>query len=291
MASRLEKYSDEIDSSSTLSTRTGRNSRLYKEIYGKYDNSDNLPLEDNTDEIDMESLKELVLNSNRKKEIIDYSSKFNSISERPRKIDEKKVYDINKILEKAKYENNKLKEPITYTSKINKNILSTLENDDISLDKIKKDTNEYEKKVFTKEDLSMTRELKFKSLAKENDDLSLEMFSDLKPTGDTITTKPITDTSSFIKPLPNTDSITKEDFLSSDTSDIDVIREPSNNKIDNDFFTSSYEFSKKDFTPDDDDFLEEEKSSGLVKIILLFLFIAVLIGVIIYFILNYGIGV
>ena len=125
----------------------------------------------------------------------------------------------------------------------------------------------------------------------ENDDLSLEMFSDLKPTGDTITTKPITDTSSFIKPLPNTDSITKEDFLSSDTSDIDVIREPSNNKIDNDFFTSSYEFSKKDFTPDDDDFLEEEKSSGLVKIILLFLFIAVLIGVIIYFILNYGIGV
>ena len=67
MASRVEKYY--IDNTETLSssTRSSRNARLYKQVYGKYENLDNLPLEDNTDEIDMERLRELLLNNNEEK--------------------------------------------------------------------------------------------------------------------------------------------------------------------------------------------------------------------------------
>ncbi len=308
MASRLEKYGVDLDTSSVQSTRSSRNARLYKEVYGKYGNLDNLPIEDNTNEIDMESLKELVLNSNRKSNVKNYSN-YVEMEKTSKKSNENRIYDINEMLERAKYENSKLKEPVSYTSKIDKNILSTLENDDVSLEDIKKETNTLIKKNSYKDkedELSMTRELKFKNLTRENDmatrDLSLDMLSDLKPTGNTIVTKPVVesdlavdnvkknDNSGFIKPLTDMSGITKEDFFSSDTSDIDVIKEVPKNNIDKDFFTSSYEFSKKDFTSDDDFDDDDEKGSGLLKIILLFLFVVVLIGVIIYFILNYGIG-
>ncbi len=296
MASRVDKYYIDNGNSGTLSTRSSRNARLYKEVYGKYDDLDNLPIEDNTDEIDMEKLKELVLSSNREKKVREYNNNSDFSNIKKRNIDEKRVYDINKMLEKAKYENSKLKDSVTTRNlKISSDILSTLENSDITIEDIRKDAQKYEKKFEDKDDeLSMTRELKFKNLSLDNikensnefkvmptNDLSLDLFSDLKPTENTVVTKPISNTNSI--------NVTKDNFHSSDTSDIDVIKTQSNKKIDNDFFTSSYEFSKKDFTSDDD-FDEDSKSSGLVKILLLFLFIGVLVGVIIYFIYTYGLG-
>ena len=79
----------------------------------------------------------------------------------------------------------------------------------------------------------------------------------------------------------------------SDTTDIDIIKEPVQIKkdvknVDNDFFTSSYEFSRKDFVDYDDD--ENSKSNNILKIILLVLAIFVFSGVIAYFVLNYGIN-
>ena len=81
----------------------------------------------------------------------------------------------------------------------------------------------------------------------------------------------------------------KEDIRSKDTSDIDIIKTKPQNNMDNDFFTSSYEFSKKDFA--DDDFYYTKKGSAIFKILLLFLAIMIFIGVIIYFISTYGLGV
>jgi hypothetical protein len=75
---------------------------------------------------------------------------------------------------------------------------------------------------------------------------------------------------------------------SSDTRDIDIIK--SDKKEDNDFFTSSYEFSKKDFTVDED-FEDLKNKGGITKIILLVLAITVFIGVIVYFIGTYGLGI
>ena len=97
--------------------------------------------------------------------------------------------------------------------------------------------------------LSMTREMKYhtKQISTDplieqvmpNSDLSLDLFEDLKPTGNTIVTKPITEEQQKPK--------VEENFYSSDTSDIDVIKNTvkKDNRIDNDFYTSSYKFSKK----------------------------------------------
>ncbi len=298
----MERNSQEYHENPSTPTRSSRNQRLYKEVYGRFDDLDNLPLEDNTDEIDMEKLKELVLMepSNQAK---NYQQPTNIIEERKRNLDEQKIYDINKILEKAKYENDKLKDasPKQTTTQINKQILSTLQSTELSLEEIKKASQNYSAQETreevlqkkeptlkeTESNLSMTRELKYQNLMQSETnktaDLSLDLFNDLKPTENTIVTKPIQneEEKSFSK--------VKTDFQSESSQDIDIIKSTPVAK-DSDFFTSSYEFSKKDFLPVDDDFSELNQKSSILKIILLFLMIFVVGGVLTYFILTYGIG-
>ena len=311
MDSRSNRYYTENNIDSIPSTRSSRNKKLYKEVYGKYNDLDNLPLEDNTDEIDMAKLKELVL-SERKQKDNPIKENLNIIEQRKRNIDEQKVYDINKILEKAKYENDKLKETTQSIPKVNKQILNTLQSTELSLEELKKasksyqnyqnnenivDLNHEEEQTSQSQsdslenDLSMTRELKYQNLAQEENqeepqaDLSLDLFSDLKPTGNTIITKPIREeeVTPHQKEAP---AITSE----KDNSDIDIIK-PSVAPINDDFFTSSYEFSKKDFMQVDDDFSDLNQKGSILKIILLFLMIFIVGGVITYFVITYGIGV
>ncbi len=303
MISRADKYSkEEMEGTSvSMPTRCSRNSRLYKEVYGKYGEWDHLPIEDNTDEIDMERLKELVSHKEQPKQSETVGHSLNILEKRKRQIDEQKVYDINQILEKAKYENSKLKEPVSSLTQESRNILSTLEGTEVSARDIEKASHEYRKQKLKKEasqeeKLSMTRELKNRDLVtaremqenplvsemKTANDLSLDLFQDLKPTDNTITTKPIREDE-------EDSSVGHMDFHSEDTRDIDIIKASSDKKMDNDFFTSSYEFSKKDFS-DDDDFLENSKHGGLFKVLLLILAITIFIGVIVYFVGTYGMG-
>lgn len=311
MDSRSNRYYTENNIDSIPSTRSSRNKKLYKEVYGKYNDLDNLPLEDNTDEIDMAKLKELVL-SERKQKDNPIKENLNIIEQRKRNIDEQKVYDINKILEKAKYENDKLKETTQSIPKVNKQILNTLQSTELSLEELKKasksyqnyqndenivDLNHEEEQTSQSQsdslenDLSMTRELKYQNLAQEEkqkepqEDLSLDLFSDLKPTGNTIITKPIRE-EEVTPQQKETPAITSE----KDNSDIDIIK-PSVAPVNDDFFTSSYEFSKKDFMQVDDDFSDLNQKGSILKIILLFLMIFIVGGVITYFVITYGIGV
>lgn len=314
MDSRVDKYYSNDSSDAEVissSTRSGRNAKLYKQVYGKYGDLDNLPIEDNTDEIDMERLRELIEKSTKKKEEPERKINLNILEQKKRRIDEQRIYDINKILEKAKYENNKLKDTSTNIQKINRDILSTLQSSELSLEEIKRASEQYKKQQeykqkkeinenITEEKLSMTRELKYQnllqteedkeevsSMEKENffssNDLSLDLFEDLKPTGNTIITKPIRDEDE-VKVMP-----LNEDIRSGDTRDIDIIKTPKTDLEKNDFFTSSYEFSKKDFAVDED-FEDLKSKGGILKIILLILAIIVFVGVIVYFVGTYGLG-
>lgn len=309
MESRVNKYypSDITTENTSLSTRSSRNAKLYRELYGKYEDLDNLPIEDNTNEIDMAKLKELVLNNRSVKEEKKIKEDLNILEQRKRRIDEQKLYDINKILEKAKYENNKLKEPTSIMSKPRKDLLATLKSTELLLDEINEAKKYYQEETkeihcnSNEEVLAMTRELKYKNLSieeqkeesVENDSiintnsLSLDLFEELKPTGNTITTKPIK--SDIVKVEPIHSKI-ESDIRSGDTRDIDIIKDSSNVSVD-DFFTSSYEFSKKDFAEDDEEFFDTPKKSGLFKIFLLVLAIIIFIGVIIYFVGTYGLGI
>lgn len=321
MSSRIEKCNENNSPNIKQPSRTNKNARLYKEVYGKYEDLDNLPIEDNTDEIDIETLKELITNSNNQNEQHYLKESLNILDTRKRKIDEQKLYDINKILEKAKNDNSKLKETTIRETIINKDILSTLESKEISLSEIREASIKYEEKILNEKelleeekvleekelddekildeeiseqtDLTMTREFKFKELSDEvekfnsnplieqvmpDNDLSLDLFEELKPTGNTIVTKPIKE-----------NNITN--IHSSDTTDIDVIK-PSVGNLE-EFFTNSYEFSKKDFAnlnDEDTEFFETKKDNNFLKIILLILAIIVFAGAIVFFIKNYGLG-
>lgn len=279
---------------STNNTRSSRNANLYREVESKYGDLDNLPIEDNTNEIDMEKLRELVSNSTTSREKEQMRENLNILEQKKRQIDEQKVYDINKILEKAKYENSKLKEPIKQVSKPRNDLLKTLGSTELSLEEIEKAKREYQqrnmkKNTYIEESLSITREIKYKDLIEEKDtntNSSFDLFDDLKGTENTITTKPITsdiDVKEITNNIPS-------DIHSGDTRDIDIIKDTPTTSSD-DFFTNVYEFSKKDFQENDDDFFDEPKKGGCLKIILLVLSIFMFVGVIIYFISKYGQGI
>ena len=304
-------------------TRSSRNAKLYKQVYGSYDDLENLPLEDNTNEIDMAKLRELVLNNNIEKDKEALKDNLNILEQRKRRIDEQKLYDINKILEKAKYENNKLKETTSNIKKPKTDLLATLKSTELSLDEIneakakyqeilrreenkldEEDNDSYDKdnlSITKEEELSITREMKYKDLSESikeetkneeetkynTNNLSLDLFEDLKPTGNTIITKPIT---SDLMNKIDTSKI-ESDIHSGDTRDIDIIKDVSYTKEkESDFFTNAYEFSKSDFSDEEEDFFDTPKKGGLFKILLLVLAIFIFVGAIIYFIGTYGIG-
>lgn len=312
MESRAEKYYQEDYNGNPPLSRSSRNSKLYRSVYGKYQDLDNLPIEDNTDEIDMDKLKELVSNMNNKENKIQHNNyNLNILEQRKRNIDEQKVYDINKLLEKAKYDNSKLKEKEDIRIKKGRSILSTLEGNELSTSDIKKACQKYEtfnnnlenqqNKSLTNDnnDLTMTRELKYhtKKISDNplieqvipDNDMALDLLEDLKPTGNTIVTKPIKEENIEKNiPIQSNSNFFEPKEVKEDISDIDIIKK--DKTVDTDFFTSSYQFSKKDFSDDEDDFFEEPKSHNFLKIILLILAIIVFAGVIFYFIKNYGIG-
>lgn len=317
MESRIDKYynNNETDYLTNDSmSRSNRNSRLYKQFYTSSGDFANLPIDDNTDEIDMERLKEIVNRNNLepRREVKNFNDE--ELLSRKRKLDDQKIYDINKLLEKARYENSKLKEPEEKLFKPRGDILSTLESRELSVDEIKEACRKYENLDLKeakpdnndKNDddyLGMTREMKYRTRQISTDPLveqvipednpSLDLLADLKPTGDTIVTEPIKDNDNSkakdkkeeFKPK----QLDKPFFQAKDnTSDIDVIKKEHEKDMDTDFFTSSYQFSKNDFA--DDDFYDDDKSHNILKILVLILAILVFIGVICYFVLNFGMG-
>ena len=238
--------------SDIIVSRVSRNSNLYKEFYSGNNDLENLPLSDNTNEIDIDKLKEIISGYNNEPSV---SNNFDSsiFERKTRNIDKDRIYDINKLLEKAKYDNVKLKDSESELLKTSRNILSRLE---VDSDNVGNDLDTYNSSVdsdvnnLSSNGLEMTREMKYhtKQLSVDpiieqvmpDNDLAMDLFFDLKPTGDTIVTKPIKDNS-----ISN-NSVNREIDTKSvdDTSDIDIIKKGADG-VDNDFFTSSMNFLQR----------------------------------------------
>ncbi|MEE3343010.1 MAG: hypothetical protein VZS44_02855 [Bacilli bacterium] len=301
--SKKEVYNN--DGSLEQLSRSSRNSKLYKQVDSNYDNLDNLPLEDNTDEIDMDSLKKLLSRTEKKSKSSQLLEQELDIISSRNKDDKQKMYDINKILEKARYENKKVKEPENNILNNSRSILETLGTSDYESDFLTKKDKSIDKiddVIETPVDkLEMTREMKYHTKnininplinqVMPDNDLSLELLSDLKPGDNTIVTEPVKEkeiqkSSKIDKKKDDVKKDNDDDFFPmdlSDTSDIDIIKDTK--EIDKDFFTSSYEFSRKDFTDDDDD--DYSGDGSIIKIILLVVAICIILGGIAFFVFNY----
>ena len=160
-----------------------------------------MPVEDNTDEIDMDSLKKLLSRSEKQSKSSQIDDDLDIVSLRNKNQDKQKVYDINKILEKARYENKKVKEPENKIINNSKNILETLGTSDFESDYLlgKQKVPVKEPEIETPPSkLEMTREMKYHTKrinqnplinqVMPDNNLSLELLSDLKPSGNTIVT-------------------------------------------------------------------------------------------------------
>ena len=213
--------------------RVKKNNDLYKSFYGNDDDFSDLPVSDNYVELDINDIKKGITSREEYKKAKELgnitNTKVKRVEEDKQEIRQDKVYDINKMLEKARMNNKYIKE-----------------DNDLVSDKYLKSLEEFtkeEKIELIKEKQEMKEEYnkELEEKMKETASLSLDILSDLKPSEDTVVTTPI-----------------KEE-----------LKEEVEEKEDDAFYSGTYSFSKEDFEEKNDDFSDIESSNITLKIVLL----------------------
>ena len=232
MESRMEKYYKE-----DLSTfeRSKKNQELYKDISKEISELENLPIPDNSNEIDLDGLKQIISSRDEYRKSKELERTFTSNKPLVEdKKEESRIYDINVLLENAKNEVSR------GSSVINKKIINTTFLADLEEASIPKtdDAMEVSMPLIDKKDkISST------------DSLPLDILVDLKGNDNTIVTDPIV----------------KEE--------VTMIKKIKDGET---FYSGSFNFSKKDFDDEDEEFIEEESHRGL-KIFFLVLGVLILL--------------
>lgn len=238
MESRMEKYYKE---NPEYYKRSKRNEALYRDITRDMNDLDNLPIPDNSNEIDIDGLKQIISSRDeyRKAKDMGRTVTRERVVEEPKE-DKRRVYDINVLLETAKNEVNKNNE-VEGKKLINANFLTDLDdanlpsNDLVEVSEVTSE-NEKEKEV------------------SNTDSLPLDILVDLKGTDNTVVTDPI---------------------VKDEVTMIEKIKDGET------FYSGSFNFTKKDFADEeDDDNLFEEKSHTGVKVFFLIVGLLLLAGVI-----------
>ena len=222
MESRMEKYYKE---NPEYYKRSKRNEALYRDITRDMNDLDNLPIPDNSNEIDIDGLKQIISSRDeyRKAKDMGRTVTRERVVEEPKE-DKRRVYDINVLLETAKNEVNKNNE-VEGKKLINANFLTDLDdanlpsNDLVEVSEVTSE-NEKEKEV------------------SNTDSLPLDILVDLKGTDNTVVTDPI---------------------VKDEVTMIEKIKDGET------FYSGSFNFTKKDFADgeDDDNFFEEKSHTGL----------------------------
>lgn len=251
MASRMEKY----HSASSTNKRSVRNEHLYKDIYQnvEYSNIEGVATMEKTNEISLSQIQELL------KEREEVKKKNSTVKrETPivtRKPVEERNYDIRDVLVKAK---------VDHVEDDKKNLINTQYNilKNISLKDNKEIQDEIEKTLVNTQVLKNY----------DDNELSLDMLSDLKSTGNTMVNKTIAKTNTAL--LLNEIEEAKEKYHVKDNED----------GLDKSFYTSSLNFKEDDFEQlkDLQDSIESNNKMIKVLFLLLFLVIAGVVGFVIY---------
>lgn len=237
MESRMEKYYKE---DIRTFERSKKNEKLYKELSREISEMDNLPVPDNSNEIDIDGLKQIISSRDeyRKSKELEktFVSKAPLVEDKPK--EEHKVYDINVLLENAKNELNR-SNLVTNKRMINANFLTDLEEEYIPKNS---EAIEISEPIVEK-----------KSIPSDTDSLPLDILMDLKGNENTVVTDPIV----------------KEE--------VTMIKKIKDGET---FYSGSFSFSKKDFeeSEETEEFFEENNHTGL-KVFFLILGILILLGV------------
>ena len=260
VASRMERY---YKKETQGKSRTKRNTRLYNSIYsyGKYSNIEGIASIDNTNEIDITKVKEMLDNREKYQAERRYRRLTNEdkpVQELPKvqkryKEDEERTYDIMDVLTKAREK----KEPDDKERVLSKTSYDVLKNLDLKRKVNRKDyydgDDDIKEMIQTISNTSMLNKL-------DDADLAADMFSDLKGHNE--------DTQ--VGNLNNLKEIIEENK-----------KAPKDDKkeqtMDNSFFTSNLKLRKKDFAPYDED---DENNTSVFKTIFVTILILGIIAVI-----------
>ena len=252
MASRMDKYYEEVDNKLS---RSERNKENYKKMYEdeEYSNIEGVLTTSKKNEIDIEKLKKVLEELEQKEESKNHIVKDIKVTEPDTSFleDETKTYDIMDILNKAKEENKTTREKKYY--RLDDELVDDLKNPVSKVEKIplENDLNEIKELLNT---ITNTMDL---SKIKDSD-LSLDVLSDLK-----------TET-----------ELTKDTLIRSVLEDAKKEEKKVYKKeeqMDNTFNTKSIKLGKKDYVENTEDLDKEEKQPlviRILKIVLLLLFIS-----------------
>ena len=267
METRIDKFNE-----SKRMSRVAKNIDLYKEIndteLDNFNVRSNATVIGNQDkEIDVEQIKKILdkryNSAPRRRSIrIEPQEEVSKIS-----VDDTKEYDLTKVLEKAKdekvetYEENRAK-------KLRNTQYDILNN--LNLDASDEEVKE-EKKIDPEENLmNLINTITINEAKKQeskNDDVDpLDILTDLKGEDDTQVYDSVT-------------TVTKiTEIKEKEKEKIDNNKD---NNIDNSFYTDNL-FKKKDFEEDSNDFVDEDKLSIGIKILIALVIIVFVVGLVLF---------
>ena len=247
MASRMEKYHS---GTSQSGTRSVRNESLYKDIYenAEYSNIEGIAAMEKTNEISLEQIRELLKEreTNKKRALVN-----REVQRTYTEPVEERNYDIRDVLVKAK-DNYNVSNENRRLSNTQLNILKGIDAKDKSYD-----------------DEEIERTLVNTGVLKgfNDSELSLDMLSDLKSTGNTVVNKK--DSSLLLKEVE-------------EAKDKYQVKE--DDGLDKSFYTSSMNFKDEDFEQlkDIQDSIESNNKMIKTLFILFTLVVLVIVGFILY---------
>lgn len=246
MASRMEKYHS---NSSNIKSRSVKNEGLYKDIYEnvKYSNIEGIATMEKTNEIDLAMIQEML------KEREQVRKKTSAVKRVTPKFNvntyDERNYDIRDILSRAK------------DNKVDDNKNRSLRNTQYNILKniqIKENTQYDEEEI--EKTLASTNVLK----NVDDDELCLDMLSDLKSSGDTLVNK-----SENLKDLLKEVAEAKDKYEVKNEDD----------DLDKSFYTSSLNFKEEDFEQLKDIQDSIDSNNKMIKVLFILLFLVVLVGV------------
>lgn len=271
METRIDKFNE-----SKRMSRVAKNIDLYKEIndteLDNFNVRSNATVIGNQDkEIDVEQIKKILdkryNSAPRRRSIrIEPQEEVSRIS-----VDDTKEYDLTKVLEKAKdekvetYEENRAK-------KLRNTQYDILNN--LNLDASDEEVKE-EKKIDPEENLmNLINTITINEAKKQeskNDDVDpLDILTDLKGEDDT----QVYDSVTTVTKITEIKEKEKEKIDNNKDNNKD-------NNIDNSFYTDNL-FKKKDFEEDSNDFVDEDKLSIGIKILIALVIIVFVVGLVLF---------
>lgn len=305
---RMDRYRDDNDD---LTKRYVKNQELYQDVMNntKYTNITDVT---NSNVYEIDNSKENQEKDYYSRESYQQMKKYQNVETVPRvkkelddfnflyKGNEKKVYDINSVLEEAR-KNRKVQDDMEEKRKLKNTSYNILA--DLNKEELEKYREEKKKRIMSDEEQNfhdLVDTIASKTLAGEIDKAtSINLLSDLMDTSiidkvddkmDVAPDKEEIKSDEEVKDTKLEENKVTSEKVSLSTTDLSEIAKKneqldnSDNKLtgaDNDFYTRSMDLSDKDFAMDDE---FKEKSMPVFVKILIFLLIIAIIGVTAYFI-------